>query len=338
MGRNRKRDNEEDVVDLVSSDEHEDEAPKKRTKKRASADTRPKETREDQYGHTVRYSSKPSIKVQERIQRAMPNSGHRLFLIDRQPDNPAGAEGGRSEDFKVLGATGNVYTVRICRQPSCNCPDANRGNVCKHRLFVMLRVLRLPRDNGILWQRALLASEVEEVLGGDRGGAAADTLASHEVREQFRRVTGGGGGSTAPATPMQRPIQAGDAECPVCQDEMDSSAFPSSPEAVTFCADCGNSVHRHCIGMWTRSRRGQGLEVTCPLCRAPWRDGNEPTAGLSQPLERGYLNLKESSQAHRHVDTSLEGLYGDRALWIQANRGQVSRGAAAATWRAMHGA
>jgi hypothetical protein len=52
------------------------------------------------------------------------------------------------ETFKVLGSTGNVYTVRIDTSPSCDCkstidgpvrllfrssgPDALRGNHCKH--------------------------------------------------------------------------------------------------------------------------------------------------------------------------------------------------------------
>ena len=54
------------------------------------------------------------------------------------------------ETFKVLGSTGNVYTVRIDTLPSCDCtfargdlrsicplfpfsgPDALKGNHCKH--------------------------------------------------------------------------------------------------------------------------------------------------------------------------------------------------------------
>jgi hypothetical protein len=55
-----------------------------------------------------------------------------------------------SETFKVLGSTGNVYSVRIDTLPSCDCtfsigsldslcllfpcsgPDALKGNHCKH--------------------------------------------------------------------------------------------------------------------------------------------------------------------------------------------------------------
>jgi uncharacterized Zn finger protein len=53
-----------------------------------------------------------------------------------------------------------VYTVTISRSPHCSCPDHAKGNVCKHILFTMLRVLRLPQDNPIVWQKALLTKEV----------------------------------------------------------------------------------------------------------------------------------------------------------------------------------
>jgi hypothetical protein len=55
-----------------------------------------------------------------------------------------------------------VYDVTICRNPHCTCPDHARGNVCKHILFTMLRVLRLAQDNPIVWQRALLTAEVRQ--------------------------------------------------------------------------------------------------------------------------------------------------------------------------------
>ncbi len=63
---------------------------------------------------------------------------------------------------------GAVYTIRVGRFPQCSCPDATKGNVCKHYLYVMIRVLRLKRDDPIVWQRALLTSEAEEVCLSER--------------------------------------------------------------------------------------------------------------------------------------------------------------------------
>lgn len=35
--------------------------------------------------------------------------------------------------------------------------------MCKHYLYVMIRVLRLDQNDPLVWQRALLTSEAEEV-------------------------------------------------------------------------------------------------------------------------------------------------------------------------------
>ena len=57
-----------------------------------------------------------------------------------------------------------VYKVKVGKFPQCNCPDFKiRKNLCKHYLYVMIRVLRLREDDPLVWQRALLLSEVEEV-------------------------------------------------------------------------------------------------------------------------------------------------------------------------------
>lgn len=57
-----------------------------------------------------------------------------------------------------------VYSVSVGKHPNCSCPDFQRGNLCKHYLFVMLRVLRLDRDDPLVWQKALLKSEVCRLL------------------------------------------------------------------------------------------------------------------------------------------------------------------------------
>ena len=46
------------------------------------------------------------------------------------------------QKFAVLGSTGNLYDVRITHIPTCSCPDFAKGHLCKHVIFVMLRVLK----------------------------------------------------------------------------------------------------------------------------------------------------------------------------------------------------
>ncbi|KAI3976778.1 hypothetical protein MKX01_008636 [Papaver californicum] len=44
--------------------------------------------------------------------------------------------------FFILGSTGNVYTVRLSRTPSCNCPDS--AFPCKHILFCVYSCSQSP--------------------------------------------------------------------------------------------------------------------------------------------------------------------------------------------------
>ena len=56
-----------------------------------------------------------------------------MFLIDRVR---CGTEDCPEEEFEIAGTTGNIYSVHIGRQPSCNCPHALKGNQCKHVIYV----------------------------------------------------------------------------------------------------------------------------------------------------------------------------------------------------------
>ncbi|GAB4820534.1 hypothetical protein N2152v2_007580 [Parachlorella kessleri] len=281
------------------------------------------EKRVDAAGRTVRYASAPPSNPRsashELCQVRPPGSGHRLFLIDRKLLSPVGSEEGAAEEFAVLGATGNVYTVTICRQPQCTCPDYLKGNLCKHILFVMLRVLRLPTDEPLVWQRALLTDEVNAVLSGEKSEGPAEVqrgvLAADAVRAQYRRLSsqGGSGSGEEHASGNQRPVEG---DCPICFESL--SAQGMGDNKVTFCAgSCGNNVHVGCMRMWLGSHH-----TTCPLCRAPWVDGLNPGAGAAgEPKE--YPNLAQYSRAHQRANTSVEALYGDRQ--------------AANMWRSMQG-
>ncbi|KAL4422460.1 hypothetical protein ABPG75_008657 [Micractinium tetrahymenae] len=300
------------------------------------------EKRTDAFGKTVSWRPKPSKQVQERIERALPCSGHRLFLIDRrQLRAPESSPEGAAEEFHVLGATGNVYTVTVGRHPGCTCPDAQKGHVCKHYLFVQLRVLRLPRDDPLVWQAALLPSEADEVLSGQHscrsgGGGGDAVLAPDAVRQQFQRLAGGEPGAEAAqeggGQPSgQRPFEA-DEDCPICFDALAPTAggtAGAAGEAVSWCTACGKSAHASCMQKWVRSKASAGHDVTCPLCRAPWQDGAGKVSaaggasggGAAAAAAAGgspgqYLNLGQHSEAHRG-GASLEQLYGsESAYWI----------------------
>lgn len=61
----------------------------------------------------------------------------------------------------MTGSTGNIYTVHIAQQPSCNCPHAKAGNQCKHWLYVRacsshLRLNQQPRLDSNIFSRSCL--------------------------------------------------------------------------------------------------------------------------------------------------------------------------------------
>merc|ERR1719343_955846 len=98
----------------------------------------------------------------------------------------------------VLGSTGNVYHTQLqAKGNACSCLDfAKGGGVCKHLLFVALRVLKLGRDDHRVWQTSLVPSELEPLLArldqdpgaGAGGGVAADAL----VLRGYRQACGEG--------------------------------------------------------------------------------------------------------------------------------------------------
>lgn len=59
----------------------------------------------------------------------------RFYVLQR---TPCGTEDCPAETFEMTGSTGNIYTVHINREPSCDCPHALGGNQCKHVILVCI--------------------------------------------------------------------------------------------------------------------------------------------------------------------------------------------------------
>lgn len=144
--RSRKR--KIDVVDLTQ-DEPVDEVaeaaanaalagnttPKKRAKK---ATPSPSKSGQAEEKRLKRYRDHAPQAYLERLDRAR---SQRMFLIDR---NRRRHESGEYDEevFDIAGTTGNIYTVTISKVPRCSCPDAGKGNQCKHIIYVRTPALR----------------------------------------------------------------------------------------------------------------------------------------------------------------------------------------------------
>ena len=207
-------------------------------------------------------------------------------------------------DFAVFGTTGNVYECSVRARPTCTCPDfvgsrsgSSRAgsHVCKHLMWVYMRVLGVSRDDPALCQVALLQSELASMLSRPSAAQRA-TLAAASAREAYLRAAELPRGSEedAPAPVRRRPTRriprvpdgkiADDADdvpiaeeddeepkCPVCfedvEDAADRAAGSLDPSSVWWCrGGCGGNVHARCMRMWIQKSGSS----TCPLCRAPW--------------------------------------------------------------------
>lgn len=115
--------------------------------------------------------------------------GQRLYLLTADRHN----DGGGGATFAVLGTTGNVYKVDFSLMPCCDCPDFQKGRgLCKHVLFIWLRVLRVPGMDPRIWQQALLTGELRaaiEPLFAQKSRRLPCT-ADRGVRLAYAKVTG----------------------------------------------------------------------------------------------------------------------------------------------------
>jgi hypothetical protein len=64
-----------------------------------------------------------------------------MFVIDR---TRGGAEEAPEETIDIAGTTGNIYSVHIGKLPTCTCPDNQKGNQCKHIVYVRLTKRTFP--------------------------------------------------------------------------------------------------------------------------------------------------------------------------------------------------
>ncbi|KAK2625033.1 hypothetical protein QTJ16_005402 [Diplocarpon rosae] len=214
------------------------------------------------------------------LERLMRVRIQRMFLIDRE--KKIGEDGTSLEEkFDIAGSTGNIYQVTIGRVPTCTCPDASKGNQCKHIIYVMVNVLKAPEN--LAYQLALLGTEV------------ADIFANAPVTPQSSDA----GASNATDTGGLRKIIEGD--CPVCMMEFDENI---KSEDILWCKGaCGNNIHRHCFEQWAKSQPGT---PKCVYCRAPWK-------GDAESIKRIRKGGKLSQEGYVNISSEL-GLSGERDM------------------------
>ncbi|KAJ3392657.1 hypothetical protein HDU84_003663 [Entophlyctis sp. JEL0112] len=150
--------------------------------------------------------------MQNRIDRALqPRS--RLQLLSRRLIDPC------HQEFKVISSKAATYTCSVKQIPECNCGDWEKGRNCKHLLFVFLKVLRVPSTSPLIFQKALLTSEVKEILEfGNK----------FDPKIRYAKKIHEAGGTQLPTPPIRASLS--EAPCPLCYDD-----FESQPVETGWC-------------------------------------------------------------------------------------------------------
>lgn len=246
----------------------------------------------------ARFRSSCPKSLAERMDRAL---SQRLYLVQRQMDESN--EIPVSCEFNVLGSTGNVYTVTIAKTPSCNCPDfAKRGDLCKHLIFVLVKVIGIRKDDPLAFQKAYVSSELQEIFGRvlnrpELGGEGV--MANARVRLSYAKLQDESGEASEKKEEgtKRRALVEGESDCPICFDPMKEGGKGSGSAALVYCkAACGSNFHSDCIRRWTALQR----EATCPNCRQPWIS----RVTKAKTGEEGYVNLASQQGQSRKRNTS----------------------------------
>lgn len=204
--------------------------------------------------------------------------------------------------FTILGSTGNVYDVLIHRFPSCNCPDFGRSHLCKHILFVLLKVLRVPIESNLLYQRALLQSELKEIFCGLQTNDLGRVLAKQEVIKAYHNKSSGKAESSSnEAIDEQYTIREPEGECAICFEPMisASNAVKGNVESLDSCRTCHNFLHTDCLKQWLKQSN------SCVYCRSQWSDKSSSSSNSRSGGDmEGYVNLSSIQGMSSRRDTS----------------------------------
>ncbi|RJE23541.1 hypothetical protein PHISCL_04125 [Aspergillus sclerotialis] len=194
--------------------------------------------------------------------------------------------------FDIVGSTGNIYKTTIGKVPTCDCPDAKKGNQCKHICYALSKVLKAP--DYLQYQLAFLSSELHEIYQGS--SLSCEQAESKSDNDGKRKAVEG--------------------DCPICFME-----FEVDKEEIVWCrAACGNNIHKFCFDQWAATQRSQG--VRCVYCRSPWQVDTS-NINMENLVKEGRVN----SEGYINVADRM-GLSGERdystyhPYWVARQRGE----------------
>ena len=167
-----------------------------------------------------------------------------IYLIESFP--PDDDEDDPERKYKIMGHSGNVYTVTISKHPKCTCPDFFlRRNRCKHIFFVLMRIMNI--DN--YTDSSYTNDELIEMFNNIPPIAQNLMYKGSAIPNEGKEV--------------EQKFEKGDI-CPICLDPLENG------KDLDFCRySCGKTIHSKCFSMWERTKGS-----ICVFCRANWHCNN----------------------------------------------------------------
>ena len=251
------------------------------------------------------FRKKPNDIIQSRIDAVL-NGNHKIFLMQElgptlfivkeeyqeevtSPQDDDGTNNNTNSRNTITKT--QKYKVAIGDMQKCTCGSSD---ICIHILFIMLKVLRVPKNNPVVWQHSLLEREINDCLSG-RYRAAQQRHRRPTVRNYLKRSSKSScDDDNDKNNAKKRQIEEGDT-CPVCLDEL-----TNEDKELTYCkSGCGKQAHSKCMIMYAEHQKSVGKKVTCPLCRSDW--GPMALYDLKTELQNNNNNNNGSSHNHPKV-------------------------------------
>jgi hypothetical protein len=160
-----------------------------------------------------------------------------------------------SREYKIMGSTGNIYTVTISEALTCTCPDYKLRKVqCKHIYFVLVRVLKVKSQ----FINLKKMSKVDlMVLFASKLNLDGSIVISADKKEKYDKAISA---NTTASNETDR--KKNDDICPICLDDI-----LDLKDAYYCKQSCGKNVHIECFNMWAKSKG-----TICVFCRVLWSD------------------------------------------------------------------
>lgn len=183
--------------------------------------------------------------------------------------------------FKICGSTKNVYTIAFDKSEhtfKCNCPDMSSHCVahnclCKHIVFVLLRVLKYYDTDvygSLKWNEEKMAPYFKK-LNANKGFLQDNLITNQELTEKYKsRVNID---SKKEKNDINDKFSSNsfneDYECAICYDIMD---IKDDIEKFVGCPTCKQSFHKLCIKRWLEN----AVHKNCVYCRSGiWSEYNK---------------------------------------------------------------